>query len=335
MSISVRTAQLSDLDTVVELLIADAKRREAADPIFWKVKPAPRDKIYPAVRAFMEIEHRAFHQALLLAETGRKTIGIAHTMILPVPPIYAGGAYGPPGLILEDCYVTEDAPAGAWQALIEAAEADLVQAGAETLLGQSAVGRVLEKEYEKRGYEPLTLYLAKTGLRQAGNLPDIRAAEDSDIEDIVTASAEHRRILDDLNVFWKPSSDANARFAAWMRKSLTLADHDMFVSSSDGEFNGYAISQPVTHMHFPIPHDISAVGKIDDYYHVDTADPTALPDDAKGASDLLLAAEAALAARGNNAAFVVCPAAWTSKRKMLEAAGYSNAMTWFKKRPSH
>lgn len=332
MSISVRAAHLGDLDTVVALLIADAERRQAMDPILWKVGPAPRDKVYPAVKVFMESENRAFHQGLLLAEAGREAVGIAHTMILPVPPIYAGGSYGPPGLILEDCYVTEDAPAGAWQALIEAAEADLVQAGAEALLGQSAVGRCLEKEYEKRGYEPLTLYFAKTGLRLVKNLPAVRGAKDSDIEDIVTASAEHRRILNDLNAFWKPSSDADVRFAAWMQKCLTLTDHDMFVSASDGEFHGYAISQPVTHMHFPMPHDISAVGKIDDYYHVDTADPAMLADDTKGACDLLLTAEAALAARGNNAAFVVCPAAWSSKKQLLEAAGYSNAMTWFKKR---
>jgi len=279
----------------------------------------------------MESENRTFHQALLLAESGEMVVGLAHTMILPVPPIYAGGSFGPPGLILEDCYVADEAPAGAYQALIEAAETDLVQAGAETLLGQSAAGRALEREYDKRGYEPLTLYLARSGLRQAEERANIRGAAEGDIDDIVSASAEHRHILDTLNRFWKPSSDADARFATWMRKCLTLADHDMFVCDSDGVFQGYAISQPATHMHIPLPHDISAVGKIDDYYHVDTADPAVLPDDAGGGADLLRAAEGALAARGNEAAFVVCPAAWTSKIALLEMAGYRKAFTWFKK----
>lgn len=332
MSISVRNAHISDLDTVVELLIADAERRQAIDPTLWKMEAAPRDKITPAIKAFMESENKAFHQALLLAEADGKAIGIAHTFILPVPPIYAGGSYGPPGLILEDCHVTDDAPAGACQALIEAAESDLVRAGAETLLGQSAAGRALEGEYRMRGYEPLTLYLARTGLRPTEDRPAIHGATDGDIDDIVSASAEHRRIISNLDAFWKPSSDADARFAAWMRKCLTLTDHDMFVSDSDGQFHGYAISQPATHMHIPLPHDISAVGKVDDFYHVDTADPAVLADDAAGASDLLRAAEAALAARGNKAAFVVCPAAWASKIALLESAGYRNAMTWFRKR---
>lgn len=332
MPISVRPARASDIDTVVDLCIADAERRQAIDPLLWKVGSTPGEKVYPAIRTFMESENRIFHQALLLAESGGTVIGLAHTMILPVPPIYAGGSFGPPGLILEDCYVTEEAPAGARQTLIEAAEADLIQAGAETLLGQSAAGRTLEREYEKRGYEPLTLYLARTGLRKAEERPNIRAATESDIDDIVSTSAEHRHILNTLNGFWKPASDADARFATWMRKCLTLADHDMFVCDGDGGFQGYAISQPATHMHIPLPHDISAVGKIDDYYHVDTADPTKLPDEARGGADLLRAAEGALAARGDKAAFVVCPAAWTSKIALLEAAGYHKALTWFKKR---
>ena len=332
MSISVRSAHIADLDVVVELLIADAERRQAIDPIYWKVESAAREKIHPAIKTFMENGSPRFHQALLLAEADGKAIGIARNLILPVPPIYAGGSYGPPGLITEDCYVTDDAPAGARQALIEAAEADLIRAGAETLLGQSAAGRILEKEYEKRGYEPLTLYLARTGLRQAGNRPSVRGTTENDIGDIVSASAQHRRILNDLNTFWKPSNDADAHFATWMRKSLTLDDRDMFVSVSDGTFRGYAIAQPATHLHFPLCHDIRAVGAIDDYFHADHADPAVLAHGASGGVDLLFAAEAALEARSCNAAYVVCPAAWTSKRKLLESAGYSNAMTWFKKR---
>lgn len=335
MAVSVRPAQTADIDAVIDLSIADAESRHAVDPTLWKVWAAPRDKVEPAIRTFMENEQRQFHQAVLVAESGGQMIGMAHTLVLPVPPIYAGGTFGPPGLILEDCFVTEDAPAGACQALLEAAEADLLRAGAETLLGQAAAGRDLEGEYRKRGYEPLTLYLAKTDLRQAAGPPlAVRGATEEDIDDIVTASAQHRHILNDLNSFWKPSQDANDRFAIWMRKSLAFSDRDMFVSESDGRFRGYAIAQPSTHLHFPLCHDIGAVGTIDDFFHVEIADPTELPDGATGGADLLRAAESALAARGYNATIVVCPAAWTSKIELLESAGYRKAITWFKKAAS-
>ncbi len=330
MSFAARPVDVSDLETVVDLLVADAEQRQATDPRLWKVDPAARDNIRRIVTAFLEKGNPPFHQRLLLAELDRRCIGIAHTMVLPVPPIYAGEG-GPPGLVLEDCHVTDDAPAAARQALLDAAEADLLQAGANILLGSSAVGRVWEEEYQTRGYAPLTLYFCKVGLRPPKSLETVRSAEDRDIADIVMASAENRRILFDLNAFWKPSCDADGQFDTWMRKSLTLTDRDMFVAESDGEFRGYAIAQPATHLHFPLPHDISDIGVIDDYYHVDLLDPLTLPDDASGASDLLYAAEAALAARGKSAAMVVCPAAWASKIELLEAAGYSNAITWFKK----
>ncbi|WP_421857524.1 hypothetical protein [Oricola sp.] len=332
MSIAVRPAEVTDLDTVVDLLIADAMRRQETDPLFWKVKADPRAKVLPLVRAFLAAESRRVYQELLLAEADGGVVGIANVLVLPVPPIYAGGSLGPPGIILEACFVTDDAPEGTYQALVEAAETDLRRAGAETLLAQSAAGGDLEREYVRRGYEPLTLYLAKTRLRKASGSPAIRKANDDDIANIVTASAEHRRILNHLNVFWKPSDAADTHFANWMRKSLTLDDRDMFVCESDDAFHGYAIAQPATHLHFPLPHDIGAIGVIDDFYHVDLRDPSALPEETTCGAELFRAAEAALEARGYDAAFAVCPAAWTSKTALLEAAGYRNAMTWLKKR---
>ena len=47
---------------------------------------------------------------------------------------------------------------------------------------------------------------------------------------------------------------------------------------------------------------------------------------------LLRAAEAAFANRGMEAAFVVCPAGWTSKIELLKSAGYETAMVWSSKR---
>ena len=113
-----------------------------------------------------------------------------------------------------------------------------------------------------------------------------------------------------------------------MRRSLTLPDRDMRVSGPPDALEGYLIAQPASRLHFPPAHDISGTGVIDDFYHPDLADPSALANAGAGAMALLRAAEAAFAARGIGAAFVVCPAAWTSKVELLEAAGYATAMVW-------
>jgi hypothetical protein len=125
-----------------------------------------------------------------------------------------------------------------------------------------------------------------------------------------------------------PTPDLNL----WMNYSLTPDDRDMFVSKADGNTNGYAISQPATPLHFPMVHDISQTGIIDDYYHPDFKNPRKLEQNGTAASTLLHAAEAALGAQEDKAALIVCPAAWESKISVLEAAGYKNAITWFIKR---
>ncbi len=331
MSISIRPADIADLDEMVELLVADGEARQASDRTLWKMDAIAGDKVRSTVKAAMENERPPFRQQWLLAETDGRSVGVAHTILLPVPPIYAA-ELGAPGLLMEDCCLADDAPSGTAQALLDAAEADLVGAGARILLSSSAAGGMWEAEYGARDYEPLTLYLAKVGLRVPETFDGVRDATEDDLENIVRSSAENRRMLFDLDCFWKPHDDADARFGAWMRKSLTLTDRDMFVSETDSDFTGYVISHAVTSLHFPSPHDIGGVGVIDDFYHVDLADPATLRGGGAGAAALLHAAEAALKVRGKGAALIVCPAAWTSKIAVLEAAGYRRAITWFIKR---
>jgi hypothetical protein len=107
-----------------------------------------------------------------------------------------------------------------------------------------------------------------------------------------------------------------------------MADRDMLVTGGPGGLSGHAIAQPASRLHFPPAHDIAATGVIDDWFHADFADPVALRDAGGGAAGLLRAAEAAFARRGVRAALVVCPAAWASKRAVLEGAGYRTAMVW-------
>ncbi|OIQ23391.1 MAG: hypothetical protein BM562_18560 [Alphaproteobacteria bacterium MedPE-SWcel] len=106
----------------------------------------------------------------------------------------------------------------------------------------------------------------------------------------------------------------------------------MMVLGPSEDLQGYIIAQPASRLHFPPAHDITGTGVIDDYHHSDLANPVALDHGGEGASALLRAAEAAFANRGIGAAFVVCPAGWASKIKLLESAGYGTAAVWSIKR---
>ena len=331
MELSIREASSADADAIAPLLVKDGAEREALDRCVWKVDVDAQAKVASAFRSSMDAATPPFRQQWLLAEAGDRIVGLAHTILLPVPPFYAGD-FGPPGLIMEDCVVSRGAPAGTSQALLEAAEADLIEAGAQILLGSSVVGGTWEKDFVSNDYVPLTLYYAKTGLRMSKPPDCVKPAKTEDVPDIVRLSAENREVLHRLNEFWKPHNDADARFGAWMQKCLTLPDRDMFVSREDAQFTGYAISQPATRLHFPPSHEIGAIGIIDDFFHANFSDPTQLKGTGSGASKLLEMAETALAARGYDAAMVVCPAVWTTKRNVLKRAGYRTAITWFKKR---
>ena len=327
MTTTIRPAGLHDLEPIAELLLADAKTREAVDPVLWKLESEPRQKILSAVRASME----AGEQRWLVGETGAEIVGVTHAMHVPVPPIY-DGEFGSPGLIMEDCCVSAEAPPPTRTVLLQAAEADLVQSGARMVIGTSAADGDWEEEYARQGYDPVTLYFARTRLSDATAIPHVRQANGDDIADIVAASAVNRQILQRLNPsFWRPHAEANDRFGSWMQHSLILSDRDMFVSNSHGEFRGYAISQPATRLHFPSPHDISCTGVIDDYFHQAIADPDTPSADWDEGLALLEVAEAARQKRGDSAVLVVCPAAWRTKIALLEAAGYRKAITWFVK----
>ena len=248
-----------------------------------------------------------------------------------MPPIYAGGD-GEPGLTLPDSFVAPDAPADTVEALVEASEATLRGAGARVVLSSFVTGRAWQSAFEAQGYDPLTLYLSRTDLGDAGMPSGVRSATEADVPGIVARSAENRRTLFDIDPFWAIHPEADDRFDAWMRRSLTLPDRDMLVMGSAEALEGYAIAQPASRLHFPPAHDITGTGVIDDFYHPDLADPDTLADGGTGATALLRAAEAAFAGRGTGAAFVVCPAGWRSKTRMLEAAGYETAMVWSIKR---
>lgn len=326
MSVEIRAARSSDVPQMIGLLMRDARQRHALNPTLWALADDAETQVEKALRYALDAREQAFHQKWIVAERDDKLVGLVHSMLLPVPPIYLG-AWGDPGLLLPDGFVSKDAPAGTVKALVDAAEADLRQAGARVLLASYVVQDEWSECFAHQGYEPLTLYLSKSGLADDMVSDAADTASETDVSGITGQSAKNRSILHDLHAFWEPHPDADTRFEGWMRRSLTLKDRDMFVSKSAGNVEGYVIAQPASRLHFPPAHDISATGVIDDYFHLDYANPAQERGDGRAAG-LLRSAEAAFAARGITASFVVCPAAWASKVAVLERAGYETAMVW-------
>lgn len=328
---AVRTATTGDIPLLVDLLLLDAEERQAADPILWKMATDASAQIEKALTFALTSEQQPFRQIWQVSEHDEAINGVIHSMLLPVPPIYAGRK-GDPGLILPDSAVAPGAPEGTIDALVAAAERALMDAGAKILLSTYVTGGPWRQVFRDRAYDPLTLYLSRTDLGDAGRPSTVRLATEADVPSIVKRASENKRILFEIDQFWEQHSDADTRFTGWMNRSLTLRDRDMMVMGAPENLNGYVIAQPASRLHFPPAHDITGTGVIDDYYHSDLADPTALANGGDGATALLRAAEAAFADRGVGVAFVVCPARWPSKIEMLEAAGYETAMVWSIKR---
>ena len=331
MTQTIRPATPDDIPRLVELLMLDAGERHAQDAILWKLADDASAQIEKALTFALTAEQQPFQQIWRVAEDGGRVTGVIHAMMLPVPPIYAG-SFGEPGLILPDSFVAPDAPRGTVEALLSTAENALHEAGARINLTSYVAGEDWRSAFEANGYEPLTLYFSRTDLGDRGMPADIRQATEDDVPGIVARSAENRQVLFDIDPFWEIHPEADSRFSAWMTRSLALRDRDMMVLGSSRDLEGYVIAQPASRLHFPPAHDITGTGVIDDYYHPELANPAALDQGREGASALLRVAEAAFANRGMGAAFVVCPAGWTSKIELLESAGYETAMVWSIKR---
>lgn len=328
---AVRPATPADLPRMVELLLMDAEARRAEDAILWAMADDAGAQIEKAVTFALTAERQPIQQFWQVAEDESRITGVVYSMLLPVPPIYAG-ASGEPGLILPDSFAAPDAPEGTADALVEAAEAALREAGARITVASFVTGEDWRAVLRRRGYEPLTLYLSRTDLREAGMPSGVRPATKADVSGIVARSAENRRVLFEIDPFWAIHPEADARFSAWMTRSLTLPDRDLLVVGPADDLAGYVVAQPASRLHFPPAHDITGTGVIDDFYHLELADPATLAGGGADATTLLRAAEAAFVKRGIGAAFVVCPAGWRSKVETLEAAGYETAMVWSIKR---
>jgi predicted N-acetyltransferase YhbS len=324
---TIRQATTADAPGVAELLLVDADERHAHEPALWPIAANAASEIEAAFLHALTAERQPFRQFWQVAVEGRRITAVIHAMMLPVPPIYAGPK-GAPGLILADSRVAPDASEGTTGELLDAAEAALREAGAQIILAAYVTGSVWKDAMEARAFRPLTRYMWRHGLEAAEMPPGIREAGKGDIAGLVARSAEHRRILEDIDPFWTAHPQADARFSSWMTQSLSFRDRDMFVAGLPEAIGGYVVAQPASRLHFPPAHGMAATGVIDDFFHVEFGSRDRLANGGAEALDLLRTAEAALSRRGRSSAFVVCPADWPAKVALLEGAGYHTAMLW-------
>ena len=327
----IRRATSRDIPGMVDILLFDAERRRALDPALWPLTADASARIATALDRGLAGANPSARELWLLAETSGQLVGITHAMIVPAPPIY--GVAVSPGLFLDDCFTTPEAPSGTAEALLAATEGALRDAGAGGLSASHPAAGPWRPLYESHGYEPVTLYMAKHGFSVHDLPSDLRRARREDVQHIINLSADHRSTLARLNPrFWPPHPEADARFKAWMSYSLTLADRDMIVADASDGMHGYIIAQPVSRLLIPAVHEIGAIGVIDDWFDRDFADVSTLVGGGATAANLLAAAESAFARRAFASALVVCPAAWTSKAALLERHGYRTAKVWMLKR---
>jgi hypothetical protein len=329
----IRAATPQDVPAIAELLLEDARQRAALDSVLWSVAADARARLNKAIGAAFDASRAALPPEFwLVAEHAGRMLGIAHAVIVPVPPIYNGEA-GSPGLLLDDCFISADAPSGTSDQLLAATEAALKTAGAARLIASCPAAGPLRPLYERKGYEPVTLYMAKHRLRSSARTSAARPATAADIPGIVERSAEHRRTLASINPrFWHIHPEADHRFEAWMRRSLTLKDRDMLVAADVDRIRGYVIAQPISPLLVPAAHDAAAIGVIDDFYDEDFANVSTFSHGGRSGEGLLAAAETAFARRRVDSALVVCPAGWTSKIALLEGMNYRTAKLWMLKR---
>ena len=327
MPIVVRPATVTDLPDIVALLLGIALRRNAANPEIWPLADNASDRVLDVVQAGIDGTDGAPKELWHVAEASGQVVGVSRAMMLPIPPIYAG-LLGLPGLILDDFAVADVAEPNTGQALLQATETALIKAGAGFFLVSSVACDTPRRELYTLGYAPITLYVAKTGLTRTETPTDVRPAALKDVPEIVTSSAKHRAKLAEISAFWIPHSEADSRFWDWMEYSLTLADRDMMVVDHPNGQLGYIIAQAIADFLIPMGHSRENLGVLDDFYDDDFAKITGELTETPNAEALLSAAENALAKRGYQTTFVVCPAGWPSKRSMLERHGYSIAKTW-------
>lgn len=252
----------------------------------------------------------------LVADTGDV---IARIAVIPPPPIYDLKG-GHAGVVL-----------GTWHAPnIEPFELHLRNRGVAVLVMDCAADDALKRrQLEALGYTATTHYMLKHGLTQSSAVPSIRSAVEEDIPALVAFNREARDRLHEANpAFWTSHPDAEARFALWMKFSLSMRDRALFVSEHDAGPTGFVIAQPPSPIQVPITLDEAKIGVIDDFHCTSFGRSLDRQHEDASGRELLQAAESDFVRRGKTGAIAICPVAWTAKAALLESQGYKTLHTW-------
>ena len=156
---SIRPATPGDLPGIVALLTEDAQERRSLDPLLWRLAADAPARVERAVGATLDRPEATARELWLVAEHLGQIVGVTHAMMIPVPPIFDGAA-GPPGLLLDDCFTSAQAPSGTAEALLVATEAALRMAGAPFLIASCPAANPCALS-ERMLAEAVTLTMAK------------------------------------------------------------------------------------------------------------------------------------------------------------------------------
>src|SRR4051794_23130372 len=107
MAPSIRPATPQDLPQIVSLLVEDAEQRRSLDPLLWRLAADAPTRIETVIDGVLNRAAASARELWLVAEHAGRIVGVAHAMMVPVPPIYDAAA-GDPGLLLDDCFVSAD-----------------------------------------------------------------------------------------------------------------------------------------------------------------------------------------------------------------------------------
>ena len=77
----IRGATLADLPLIVELLMQDARSRQAHDPKLWALADDGRAKVEAAVSFALTAERQPFRQQWLVAEADDRLVGIIYSAV--------------------------------------------------------------------------------------------------------------------------------------------------------------------------------------------------------------------------------------------------------------
>lgn len=307
----VRRAQPRDAPRLMPVLLAEARARAALEPLLWPLHAKAHERLLDVLQSdFSRPERRAW----FLAEQRGVVVGVAEVGRYPAPPVYAELLAGLTGDLWHAHTPT------ALTALLAACE-DFGRSGQVACLNAACPAQDAHKLdlLRAHGYRPLTLWMT-CKVEPSAPLPaHVRPATEADVPAMVRLNAAAQEGKRHANPrFWTPHAEAQARFAPWMRHSLTMADRDMLVSEQRGLVNGFVIVQPTN---LPPAHDPSGVATLDDL----------AADDWETFRALLGAAHHVGARRGLSTLQAICPAAWPERVQALTEAGFRTANLWLMK----